>query len=397
VEEVVEGKDSYYHQDTLKETKEERIDRRDIANKVLDLLGKIGGHSHSIINNELSKKHDKENFIRWDPEKRLKFTIPLHQRKIDIYLDSCLPRIVDLAQSSADKETRISACELLHALVIFMIGKSATKPKASSGRGKRRGQQEDPRKDEDMAAFAKLYSKLFPVIIRLATEIEQISRQLFEPLVFQIVRWFSSSKIYEHPEVESLLDALIEGAQSRNNSSLREMCSNAFAEFARWSLKQMSDTEIGENPSNVKSLIRRIESNSNHPDPFKRLSSVLCFSKIFAVIKDYDSLVDRFCLEIARCVLGSLKMCHNSLEFSQEVIDNCSDLLSIVEAQIIKKAKLLLQSNPSRSVHASLHEFLDFLFSKFTAVETVYRRECMKLWEGLVRNLPAKSPVKTWI
>lgn len=62
-----------------------------------------------------------------------------------------------------------------------------------------------------MAAFAKLYAKLFPVIIRLATEIEEISRQLFEPLVFQIVRWFSSSKIYEHPEVESLLDALIEG------------------------------------------------------------------------------------------------------------------------------------------------------------------------------------------
>jgi|LauGreDrversion4_2_1035121.scaffolds.fasta_scaffold175371_3 DNA-dependent protein kinase catalytic subunit len=84
-----------------------------------------------------------------------------------------------------------------------MIGKSATRPKGSVKTEKDR---------EDMAAFAKLYAKLFPVIIRLATEIEQISRQLFEPLVFQIVHWFSSSKIYEHPEVESLLDALIEGS-----------------------------------------------------------------------------------------------------------------------------------------------------------------------------------------
>jgi hypothetical protein len=56
-------------------------------------------------------------------------------------------------------------------------------------------------------------------------------------LIFQIVRWFSSSRVYEHPEVESLLDALIEGAASRNNSALREMCSNAVAEFAKWSLK----------------------------------------------------------------------------------------------------------------------------------------------------------------
>ena len=73
------------------------MDRKDIANKVLDLLGKIGGHAHSVINNERTKRHDRENFIRWDPEKRLKFTVPLHTDKIEVYLDSCLPRIVDLA------------------------------------------------------------------------------------------------------------------------------------------------------------------------------------------------------------------------------------------------------------------------------------------------------------
>ena len=133
-------------------------------------------------------------------------------------------------------------------------------------------------------------------MIKLATEIELVSRQLFEPLVFQIVRWFSSSRVFEHPEVESLLEALIEGASSRNNSALRDMCSNAVAEFAKWSLKQMSEKDIRENPNNIKSLIRRIESNSNHPDPFKRLSSVLCFSKIFSILREYDPLIDRFSL-----------------------------------------------------------------------------------------------------
>lgn len=48
-----------------------KIDRKDIAYKVLDLLGKIGGHAHNIINNEQTKEHEKENFIKWDPEKRL--------------------------------------------------------------------------------------------------------------------------------------------------------------------------------------------------------------------------------------------------------------------------------------------------------------------------------------
>ena len=95
----------------------------------MDLLGKIGGYAHNIINNELPKKHDKKNFIRWDPEKRLKFTLPLYNKKLDIYLDSCLPRIVDLAQNSNRRDMRIAAQEFLHSLIIYMIGKNAQKPK----------------------------------------------------------------------------------------------------------------------------------------------------------------------------------------------------------------------------------------------------------------------------
>lgn len=249
------------------------------------------------------------------------------------------------------------------------------------------------------------------MIIRLATETEQISRQLFEPLCFQLVRWFSRYRINEHTEVEYLLDAMIEGAQSRNNYTLREMCSNAVAEFATWSLRhshqESQSPNDGGDPTNIRSLVRRIASNSNHPDPFKRLSSVLCFSKIFEVIQLHGNLVDEYCLEITRCVLISLKMCHNSLEFSQEVIENCSELLSVVKVQILKSSHVLLQPNASRSVHTTLFEFLDFLFSKCTSVETVYRQECMKLWQGLVTQLPnpvnqkilsnTQSQMKQWI
>ena len=129
---------------------------------------------------------------------------------------------------------------------------------------------------------------------------------------------------------------------------MREMCSNAVAEFANWSLRhsiteassdsrsQMSqpndNQQVEVDPTNIRSLVRRIASNSNHPDPFKRLSSVLCFSKIFEVIQEHGNLVDEYCMEITRCVLISLKMCHNSLEFCQEVIDNCAELLSVVKA-----------------------------------------------------------------
>lgn len=110
------------------------IERKDIANKVLDLLGKLGGHAHSIINNDQTRTHEKENFIKWDPERRLKFTVPLYTTKIDIYLDACLPKVVDLASNALDRETRLAACEFLHSLLIYMIGKNATLPKIGRNR-----------------------------------------------------------------------------------------------------------------------------------------------------------------------------------------------------------------------------------------------------------------------
>ena len=90
--------EDYQFQEMLKAGNDKgQLDRKDIAAKVLDLLGKIGGHAHSIINNQQSKEHEKENFIKWDPERRLKFTVPLYTTKVDIYLDACLPKLVDLA------------------------------------------------------------------------------------------------------------------------------------------------------------------------------------------------------------------------------------------------------------------------------------------------------------
>ncbi len=58
---------------------------------------------------------------------------------------------------------------------------------------------------------------------------------------------------------------------------------------------------------------------------------------------------------------------------------------------MVKKSALLMQPNPKRSIHPDLFSFIKYLFEKFASVETVCRRECMKLWEGLVRNIPPKN------
>lgn len=48
-------------------------------------------------------------------------------------------------------------------------------------------------------------------------------------------------------------------------------------------------------------------------------------------------------------------------------------------------------NNPKRSIHPNIFTFLLYLFEKFTSVETVCRKESVKLWEGIVKNLPPKN------
>ena len=38
--------------------------------------------------------------------------------------DDLLPRILDIAEYSPDRKAKVAACELLHSLVIVMIGNS---------------------------------------------------------------------------------------------------------------------------------------------------------------------------------------------------------------------------------------------------------------------------------
>ena len=55
----------------------------------------------------------------------------------------------------------------------------------------------------------KLYRKVFPVILRLGCDVEQVAEKLFAPLVFQIIHWFTSNKQYESPDTIALLEAIL--------------------------------------------------------------------------------------------------------------------------------------------------------------------------------------------
>ncbi|CAN0405873.1 unnamed protein product, partial [Scytosiphon promiscuus] len=99
------------------------------------------------------------------------------QRPLSICLDGVLQRLVELALHEGARQTKTLAAECLHALVVYMVGCTATDP--SSGQQGRPGD------------FSKLFRRVFPAVLRLAVDLDETTRTLFSKLSMQLVRWFS--------------------------------------------------------------------------------------------------------------------------------------------------------------------------------------------------------------
>lgn len=74
----------------------------------------------SLISKNISNHYD--HLIPWDLKQHLRFRLPCQGVKPLIYLDKLLPRINKLVLDSNDRQTRIAACELLHGIVLYILG-----------------------------------------------------------------------------------------------------------------------------------------------------------------------------------------------------------------------------------------------------------------------------------
>ena len=77
--------------------------------------------------------------------------------------DQFLPHVTELAITSSDRQTKVAACELLHSLVIYSIGRGAQQPGARIER----------------ASMAPLFKNIFPAMLKLACDVELVSSDLF--------------------------------------------------------------------------------------------------------------------------------------------------------------------------------------------------------------------------
>ena len=324
------------------ENKNEKIERYNkVQDMMLDIIGSIGGKGHKIIKEDDSNYNndkDMNTVVNILNKKKIIYQLPLFNKKYNVYFDLLLSKICDMIFNSMTKDKKFIGAELLHSLIIYIIGKG------------------DAEMDHSL-----IY--LLRKILYLSCDLEKGISKIFETLLFQLIHWISKDA-KSNKNILSMLDIIIECTSNHKNLKLREISSECLSEYIKWFIKQNIDLKsIKDKLHTLKYLIRKIESNSLHPDSFKRFGSILCFEKILVHIINNKYLADKFLLEIFYYIISTIKICHTNLDLNEFIFKHGVNSVNIVIKGIVKNFDILIKNNYKRSHFTSLRDILDHLYS----------------------------------
>uniref|UniRef100_A0A8B9LUH8 DNA-dependent protein kinase catalytic subunit n=1 Tax=Astyanax mexicanus TaxID=7994 RepID=A0A8B9LUH8_ASTMX len=359
-----------------------------VRRRVVQLLGHLGGQLNRSLVTAISAEDMMKQFVAWDSEKRLSFAVPFKDIKPVIYLDPFLPRITELALSSSDRQTKVAACELLHSVVVYMVGKGVQMTE---------GETSTP-------PMYNLHKRVFPVLLRLACDVDQVARQLFEPLVMQLIHWFTNNKKFESQDTVAVLEAILNGVVDPLDSTLRDFSGRCIQEFVKWSIKQTTPKQQEKSPANMKSLFKRIYSLALHPNVFKRLGAALAFNSIYRHFREENSLVEQFVFEVLVVFVESLALAHSD-EKSLGTVQQCCSALDHLKRIIKHKADSLNNKSTKRRIPRGfppeqpvlLCDVVMWLLTQCGRPQTECRHKCMELFYEFVPLLPGKPSPAQWL
>jgi len=147
---------------------------------------------------------------------RLCMPLKLGPKTILIPVDTLLPRVTTLALSATTRQTKVAACELLHACVLMIVGH------IHEVRGNR-------------SQHSALFKRLVGPCLRLAIDAESVASQLLRASNAAIRVLLLPVRL--QPKVPLPLLMLLSTPLSAATPLLRNLAAKRFGEFVSWTVK----------------------------------------------------------------------------------------------------------------------------------------------------------------
>ncbi|CEP16992.1 hypothetical protein [Parasitella parasitica] len=371
--------------DELGVVKQDYANLPELQRRMMQFLGRLGGKNKQLLA-QGKEAIENNGLLAWDPVKKLKLRVPFMNVKVNIYLDEFLPRICELAESSPDRKVKIAACELLHGLVIYMIGNSAFSAKTW--------------KTSTESLYHTYYERVFPVMLKLAIDADPIARDMYQFFYSQIIHWLTNNAHADNPETIALLQSLLD-ASCDADAGLRDYGAECIQEFVIWSIKQTSRSTDG--AQNIKALLKRLYNLMASSSASKRFGASLVFNRIYRQFREESALVDEYTFEILGQLFLSLKMAetdHPSIGTRAQITEAINHITKIIE----RKADLFLKEKPGyrrpfigANEVASLPQLVRWTFTESGSLQRNYVKLCISFFSKFVLLLPKVKTSKQWV
>lgn len=330
-----------------------------------------------IISSEL----EHPNLTKLDIEQNIKLTLHYSDMKPTIYLDTLIPRICKIATTSSDRKTKMAACELTHAIILYLIGTQNHK--------------------------GRVWQELCRHMLQLGCDGDLAVQQMFEPLLMQIMHYMSHRSQLLSPGVTILFDCLMEGVSHASSAAVRDISARCLREFMAWTIKQTSHEQLAASPTSILMIVSKLKMYSFDSAQEKRSGAALAFNNLYQIIREEDTLLDSVWLDMMYTLCINYLM---SEEFSGPLKivmgDNDYEQISIsldhVARVIRERAHIFNKSNPARVVPivfggTTLRDAIKWLFKECGAKKPNYRHKCIALFQQLATCVAGVSSTRAFI
>ncbi|KRX21468.1 DNA-dependent protein kinase catalytic subunit [Trichinella nelsoni] len=350
------------------DSEEEIPNPQTVLRRIASFVGSLGCYMNRFLINSA----DAGSLLRWGQGSHLEFICPFPDMKFEIALDTLIPRLCDLALSAGDRPLKVAACEALHACVLFLLGNESFRTV----------------KVKDRESISKAYNHIFPVLLKLACDVDEVPKQMFSTLFVQILHLFSGTDFADKMVTSCLLDTLMDGLCCFWNSSLRDQSAYYISEYCRWSMRRVDST--GQNmhsESKVELLVQTIITFAVHSSAVKRAGAAVAFNNLYKIIREKRWLVDIYILEMFFTFMKSLYLAENDDEL-YGTVDECKQAIKHIRRIILYNLNMLRIHNerrrtPNEWSQSTIHCCCDWLLNTMTWSNYQFRSECFVSYQEL--------------
>jgi hypothetical protein len=349
--------------------------------RVLKFLGSVGGAASTILCRPPERLSNELGGATLSTED-LQLSLELSDVTVIVPVGALMLEVGELALNSTERRVKTSASETFHALVCYLCGKTATHPHTAGSK----------------SVFYGLWRPVLGCILRLATDPEKICRALFEPLLFQLLRWLSSNSKTFPFEYSDAVDQLITGL-SDANSATRAMSSKCIASILISAVE--AESLRPKSSEHVDDIFVRLFSLCRHPGAVQRSGAAMTISYFLRSLNEENvSVVKSYATRCLLSLLSALRFSDRDAKgnasgnFTSQII--ITKAIQKIEREISRSPELFKSSIGAEADQLSLSELTDWLFRHVSSREGTFRTVCRRMFVTFSKLVSGTS-CKQWI